>query len=348
MKLLVIHQDTKLFNLLKEFCDRSDKPYFKNLELEYVHDTSAERYRSHAAYCKRMEEEGPEWFEPDPDVLDKISDADILLTEICGVNKKVIDAAKNLKMIATIRSAAENINYNYAKQLGIPVSVSPSRLGQAVADMTVAMVLSECRGLLRRNLRYTNGEWVGEKYNDDSHSILGNLKIGLVGYGGIARIVAKRFIHGFDCQVFAYEEITPKEVLISDGVIPLSLEDLCKTCDVVSLHARLVPENVRMFGKDQFDIMKSNSIFVNTARAGLVDEDALIEALQTNKIRGACLDVYSKEPFPKDHPLLKMDNVTLMPHSAGVTADMEKNSLKIIINDIERFLNGEQLQFKIN
>ncbi len=347
MKLLVIHQDTKLFALLKEFCETSDKPYFKNLELEYLHDTSTARYGSHAAYCKRMEEEGPEWFDPDPAVLEKIKDADILLTEVCGVNKKVIDAAKQLKMIATIRSAAENINYEYAAQKGIPVSISPSRLGQAVADMTVAMVLSECRGLLRRNLRYTNGEWVSEKYNDDSHSVLGNLKIGLVGYGGIARIVAKRFIHGFDCQVYAYEEITPKEVIISDGVVPVSLEELCKTCDVISLHARLVPENVGMFGKEQFDMMKPNAIFVNTARAGLTDEDALIEALQTGKIRGACLDVYSKEPFPKDYPLLKMDNVTMMPHSAGVTADMEKNSLKIIIKDIERFLKGEELQFKV-
>lgn len=347
MKLLVIHQDTKLFNLLKEFCAASDKPHFQNLELDYLKDTSSQRYAPHVSYVKRFEEEGPEWCEPDPLVLEKIQNADILLTEICCVNKKVIDAGQNLKMIATIRSAAENINYKYAAQKGIPVSISPSRLGQAVADMTVAMILSECRGLLRRNLRYTKGEWVAEKYNDDSHSVLGNLKIGLVGYGGIARIVAKRLIHGFGCQVFAYETITPTEVLVTDGVIPLSLEELCKTCDVVSLHARLVPENTRMFGKQQFDLMKPNAIFVNTARAGLVDEAALIEALQTGKIRGACLDVYSTEPFPTDSPLLQMDNVTLMPHSAGVTADMEKNSLKIILQDIDRFLAGEALQFQV-
>ena len=92
---------------------------------------------------------------------------------------------------------------------------------------------------------------------------------------------------------------------------------------------------------------RKNSIFINTARAELVDEEALIDALQSHKIRGACLDVYYNEPLPKDYPLLKMDNVTLMPHSAGVTADMEKNSLKIIIKDIERFLKGEKLQFEI-
>lgn len=102
-----------------------------------------------------------------------------------------------------------------------------------------------------------------------------------------------------------------------------------------------------MIGEREFSLMKPNAIFINTARAALVDEKALIQALQTGKIRGAGLDVYEKEPLPLDSPLLSMDNVTLMPHSAGITNDILKNSLKIIKTEFERFLKREPLKFTI-
>ena len=154
-------------------------------------------------------------------------------------------------------------------------------------------------------------------------------------------------MQGFGCEVVAYEQITPEEVIISDGVTPVSYEELCRTCDVISLHARLVPETRKMFGKKQFDMMKRNAIFINTARAGLMDEEALVEALEKGRIRGAGLDVYTVEPLPLTSKLLQMDNVTLMPHSAGITSDIVKNSIKIILPEIERFLNGEALKFTV-
>ena len=348
MKILVVHRETELYERLKQLCENSEKKYFRDLKIVYARDTNAKRYGNFESYVQKMEKEGPEWIEPDQEVLDKIADADILLTEWGGISSRVIQAGKKLKLIATIRSGCENINTEYAKERGIPVSISPSRLANAVADMTIALMLSECRGILRRNLRSNHGEWVEEKYNDESHSALCNLRIGLVGYGGIAREVAKRLVKGFGSEVVAYETITPYEVLREDGVAPVSLEELCKTCDIVSLHARLVPETEKMFGKDQFALMKSNAIFINTARAGLMDEEALIEALQSGRIRGAGLDVYAQEPLPPDSPLLQMDNVTLMPHSAGITRDIIKNSLKIISTELERFLRGEELKFTVN
>ncbi len=347
MKLLVVHPERELYEQMKEFCEKSHKAYFRELVVEYVKDTNMERTGTHEFYVQKMEHEGPEWIEPDQEVLDKITDADMVLTEWGGFSSKVIGAGKKLKMIATIRSGAENINVEYAKEHGISVSISPSRLANAVADMTIALMLSECRGLLRRNLRYTKGIWVDEKYDDESHSTLSNLKIGLVGYGGIARVVAKRLIQGFGCRVAAYEKITPPEVIKNDGVEPVDLETLCRSCDIISLHARLVPETEKMFGQEQFKMMKPNGIFINTARAGLMDEEALIEALETGRIRGAGLDVYTIEPLPLDSPLLGMDNVTLMPHSAGVTRDIIKNSLKIITTELERFLVGEELKFTL-
>ena len=348
MKLLVIHRREELYERVKDFCEKSEKRCFNTLKIEYAKDTNAVRLCDNfEAYVQKMEKEGPEWAIPDAEVLEKAADADIILTEWGAISSKVIEAGKNLKMIATIRSGCENINVDYARAKGVVVSISPSRLANPVADMTIALMLSECRGILRRNLRSTHGVWVEEKYDDDSHASLCNLKIGLVGYGGIARAVARRLVQGFGCEVVAYEQITPEAVIVSDGVTPVPYEELCKTCDIISLHARLVPETEKMFGRKQFDLMKPNAIFINTARAGLMDEEALIEALESGKIRGAGLDVYTVEPLPLTSRLLQMDNVTLMPHSAGITRDIVKNSIKIILPEIERFLKGEKLKLTV-
>jgi D-3-phosphoglycerate dehydrogenase len=345
MKVLVADRREEIYDRFKAFCEASDKACFKGLTIEYAKDTLPVRYGNFEEFVQKMEREGPEWIEPDPEVLEKIADADILLTEWGGVSSQVIEAGKKLKLIATIRSGRENINMPFARARGIEVSVSPSRLAEPVADMTVALMLSEVRGIVRRNLRANGGEWVEEKYDDASHATLCNLKIGLVGYGGIARTVAKRLIRGFGCEVVAYELITPPEVIEADSVKQVSLEELCRTADIISVHARLVPETENMIGRAQFALMKPNAILINTARAGLVDEDALIEALETKKIRGAGLDVYRVEPLPLDSKLLKMDNVTLMPHSAGITGDIVKNGLNIITTELERFLTGEPLRF---
>lgn len=343
MKVLVVHRKRELYERFEDLCRKSTNEYARSLSIEYAKDTNAERFGEFEAYVRKMEKEGPEWIEPDEDVINKIVDADILLTEWGGISSKVIAAGKCIKLIATIRSGLENINVDFAHRRGIKVCIAPSRLANPVADMTIALMLSECRGLLRRNLRCTNGEWVDEKYDDESHSALCNLKIGIVGYGGIARVVAQRLVKGFDCEVLAYETITPRETIESDGVRCVSLDELCRSCDIISLHARLTVETRKIIGEQQFNMMKPNAIVINTARGELIDENALIEALQSHKIRGAGLDVYAVEPLPKDSRLLQMDNVTLMPHSSGITNDTVKNSLSVLYPEIERFLNNEEL-----
>lgn len=347
MKVLVVDRDRELADEFRKFCQNSASEIFRDLEIEYAKDTNVYRMQTFEEYVQKMEKEGPEWMTPDEEVLQKIADADILLIQWGAVSSKVIDAGGRLKFIVTIRSGCENINTEYAKRKGIKVSFAPSRLAEVVADMTVALALSECRGIVRRNLTATKGVWVEEKYNDDSHAALQNLVVGIVGYGGIARTVTKRFTKGFGSRVIAYEKITPPEILKEDGAEPVELEELLKTADIITMHARLCPETRQMIGEAEFALMKPNAVFINTARAGLVDEQALIRALQTKQIRGAGLDVYEKEPLPLDSPLLQMDNVTLMPHSAGITNDILKNSLKIIVTEMERFLKGESLKFQV-
>lgn len=347
MKVLVVDRFPDIAEEFKDFCQNSPQELFQNLKIEYAKDSNIFRMQSFEQYVQKMEKEGPEWTTPDEEVLEKIKDADILLIQWGAISTKVIDAAPRLKFIVTIRSGCENINTGYAKSKGIHVSFAPSRLAEVVADMTVALALSECRGIVRRNLIATKGEWVEEKYDDASHGALSNLVVGIVGYGGIARTVAKRFTKGFGSRVVAYEELTPPEVLKEDGVEQMPLSKLLQTADIITIHARLCPETKHMIAEKEFAMMKANAIFINTARAGLVDEKALIRALLTKQIRGAGLDVYEKEPLPLDSPLLALDNVTLMPHSAGITNDILTNSLKIIVTEMERFLKGEPLEFEI-
>lgn len=340
MKVLVIHREDKLYHEFRRYCEKSENPIFHELELDYAKDTNAARYGNFEGYVQKMEKEGPQWTTPDEEVCRKVQDADVILTEWGAISSKVMDAGKKLKLIVTIRSSCDNINVEYAKEKGIQVVFCPSRLADVVADMTIGLILSECRGIVRRNLVSTKGIWTeADKYNDESHSAICNLTVGLVGYGGIGRTVSKRLIAGFGCdRVLAYDKYIPEQVIRDDGVLPASLDEICRECDVISLHLRSTPETENIIDRRRLQSMRPNAILINTARSGLVEEEALIEALQKGWIRGAGLDVYWREPLPEDSPLLKMDNVTLMPHSAGITNDLIKNSVKLAVKIMEPLL----------
>ena len=155
MKMLVIDTNPALQN---EFLLPKNLSRLGNMEIDFALDTNVLRFENFQNYVEKMEKEGPEWITPDGEVMKKIVDADIVLVHWSGVSSKMIETANKLKLIATIRSGAEHINVKAAIQKGISVSISPSRLAEPVADMTFALMLSECRGLLRYNLRYNRGE----------------------------------------------------------------------------------------------------------------------------------------------------------------------------------------------
>ena len=321
----------------------------KGLELEYVTDTNRSRMANPKEYNLRMEKEGPEgWITPDKELMDKIGDADILFSCFSGVTEEMLKAGKNLKMVFLMRSGWENCNVAAAKKLGITVCNTPSRLAEPVADLTVAMMISECRGMLRGNRAILNGEWIqNDVYSDTTNAALCSLQVGLYGYGGIGRAIAKRLTKGFGAEVVAYDEYCTPESMIADGVRPVSLDELLRTSDIVSIHLRLVESTKNIMGAKEFEKMKPTAIFVNTARAGLVDQAALLNALETKQIRGTCLDVFWEEPVPVDSPFLKLDNVTLTPHRAGVTNDIVPNTINLMVKELDRFLKGEELQFEV-
>lgn len=316
-------------------------PYHVDVDVVEVNlgDSKEER----AAYILKTEKQGPEWTRAPQELLDRAADAEIIISDFAAIGKDVIDAAKNLKLIGVLRSGVENVNLVEAAKRGVEVICSPGRAAASVADYTVAMMLAEARNIVRSNLVSSNGEWKIRFKNFPYSHNMAEKTVGIIGFGAIGQMVADRLIP-FGVKIAAYEEFMSAEKVRVLGAEPMELNELLEVSDYVTLHMRLYKATEQMISRDQFKKMKKTAFFINTARAGLVDEAALIEALENDEIGGAALDVFAQEPISKDNPLLKLDNVTLTPHLAGTTSNVGSNSIAVIIKDLDRYFKGEPMK----
>ncbi|MCX7044809.1 MAG: 2-hydroxyacid dehydrogenase [Candidatus Sumerlaeota bacterium] len=285
-----------------------------------------------------IEQGGPEAVALPPEVADNVADFDILVIQFAPVSRRFIESAKRLKVIAVLRGGTENVDVAFATARGIAVLNTPGRLARAVAECTMGLILTEIRNLARAHARLVQGRWERAFPNSVEIPELLGKTAGLVGYGAVAQLVA-HYLQAFGARIIAYDPYfkgDPAPAKLAD------LETLLRESDIVSLHARLTKETERMIGAAQFAMMKPSAVLVNTARSGLVDEAALVQALQDRRIMGAALDVFDVEPLPPDHPLLKLDNVTLTPHMAGSTVDGFRNSPRLMAGHLARMLRGEK------
>ncbi len=284
-----------------------------------------------------IEKGGPEAVALPAELSVSLADFDIVVVQFAPLSRAFIEAAKNLKVIAVLRSGTENIDVSYATPRGIAVLNTPGRLARAVAECTVGLILAEIRNLARGHARLTQGKWDRSFPNSDDIPELDRRTVGLVGYGAVAQLVAK-YLEAFGCRILAFDPYLkgdPAPAVLYD------LPALLRESDVVSLHARLSPETQHLIGANELALMKPSAILVNTARSGLVDEAALLQALRERRIMGAALDVFDVEPLPNDHPFLRLDNVTLTPHLAGSTRDGFRNSPVLMAGHLARMLRGE-------
>jgi D-3-phosphoglycerate dehydrogenase len=145
-----------------------------------------------------------------------------------------------------------------------------------------------------------------------------------------------------------YDPFIKDEDIRQAGHTPATLDDLCRSCDVISLHAKVTPDNYHMFGKEQLAMMKPDAVLVNTARAELLDMDALYEALADKKIGGAALDVYEKEPLGKSSRYLPLENLTLTPHIGGASLATVKRAVQFALSDLKAYTEGKETRFCLN
>lgn len=297
----------------------------------------------------KIETQGPSWVRHSKEFLEKVAEFDAIIVSFSAVDKMLLDAAKNLKYVGVMRSGVENVNLQLCKERGIIVSNSPGRVSEPVADMAVTLMLDLVRGITYLNKTWKPGmvREIPTVLPGGAPKLIKTLTIGLVGFGIIGKKVTQR-LSGFGCKVIAYDPYANKDDAAKLGVELVELDYLMANSDIVSVHARLLPSTQDLVGEHELSLMREDAYFVNTARAGLVDENALIEILKAKKIRGAALDVFREEPLPDDHILNKLDNVIITPHLAGWAGDGVAMSAEIMFAEVERYLKGEQLRNQVN
>ncbi len=285
-----------------------------------------------------IEQGGPAAIALPEEITSDLDDVEILVTQFAPVARQLIDSAGSLRLVAVLRGGTENVDVDAATRRGIAVMNTPGRNARAVAECTIGLILTEIRNLARSHARLSRGQWQRESPNGIDIPELNGKTVGLVGYGAVGRLVA-HFLQAFGSRIVAcdpYCKSDPSPAELTD------LTTLLTTADIVSLHARLSDETRHLIGRNELAQMKNTAVLINTARSDLIDEPALVEALQQRRIMGAALDVFDIEPLPDDHPLLTLDNVTLTPHLAGSTIDAFRNSPKLMADHLVRMLDGQQ------
>lgn len=286
----------------------------------------------------RVETQGSEAYDVADALVEKLRDAEILITQFCPVTKKVLDACTKLKLVGVLRAGYENINVPYASAKGVTVFHTPGRNATAVADFTVGMLLAECRNIAKAHANLKEGRWIRDYANAGAVPDLEGKTVGIVGMGQVGVKVARR-LRGFGVRLVGYD---PYAASFPDFVARLPLDDLLMQSDFVTLHSRLSDETKHMMDAHAFSLMKPTAYFINTARAGLVDEAALAAALKNKQLRGAALDVFEHEPPGADDPLVGLPNVTLTPHLAGGTTDAFLRSPVLLAQEMAPALSGDR------
>ncbi len=302
----------------------------------------------------RLEKNGPE---PEPVVPAYFDhkDAEVLAVSFSPVSGRMMDVFDNLRVIGISRTGTENVDIKAATERGILVVNAAGRNANAVSDYAIGLMLAESRNIARQHAVMKEGGLTAVYYNNAILPDLCGKTIGLFGFGYIGRLMAEK-LSGFHVNLIAVDPFVSEQDMKKLGVKKVDLDTLCKESDFISIHARQTPDNFHIFDEEQFNMMKRTAYFINTARASMVNYDALVKALKERKIAGAATDVYPKMPLDADDPIRKLDNITLSAHLAGSTRDAVINSWKYVfqrtsdvIHDCSDFgvLNPEVLEMKI-
>lgn len=249
--------------------------------------------------------------------------------------RRVLEALPALRVIARTGVGFDAIDLAAANERQIVVTTTPGVNHHAVAEHTIAMLMGLARGFPDLDQRVRTGRWQRIAYP----RVMG-CTLGLVGLGRIGQAVATRGV-GLGLKVIACEPFPRPEFVKQWSIELVELDELLTRSDFVSLHNPATPESRRMMNAERFARMKPGAIFINTARGSLVDETALIGALQSGRLRGAGLDVFEQEPLPVDSPLTSMSNVLLAGHVAGLDVESQRDTLTMAAETILGLSRGE-------
>ncbi len=276
-------------------------------------------------------------------LMERIPEVDILLVRLGratreNIDREIIDRAARLKLIARHGAGYESVDVAYATQKKIPVTYTAGSNAISVAEYTFGLLLLLARRYvaIREAVRNDDPGWVGL----NGFELYGKV-IGIIGMGNIGREVAK-IARALGMQVLAYHPRPSAERMQGLGITFVNLDRLLQESDVVSIHAALTPETEKLIGAREIALMKPAAVLLNTARGKIIDEAALIDALQNKRIAAAGLDVVIDDPVKKGHPLLNLDNAFVMPHRGSKTPESQKRTARWTVEDILRVVKGER------
>ena len=284
-----------------------------------------------------MEWEGANAVEAPPEILAAVGDVDAIVMHFAPVGKAVIEAAPSLKAIVVARAGLENVDQEAAAKRGVFVSGVAGRNANAVAELAIGLMLSECRNISRADQSIKAGGW--RKTFGVPMVELGESTIGIIGWGQVARRLAEK-LQGLAGRLIVFDPYVSQDDVTPLGGTLVGFDDVFRDADFVHVMARLTPETERFIAKEQFDLMKPTAYFINTARSRLVNYDDLLLALQRGTIAGAGLDVFDDEPLPDDSPWRALDNVTMTTHYGGDTTGTNKTSARLVFEGLARFRQG--------
>ncbi len=295
---------------------------------------------------REVEEHGPDAVQIPKEMYGEAEDADVIITHLCPIPTSLIERAKNLRAILTNRGGLENIAVAAATERNIPILNNPAHNANAVAEFTVGVMIAESRNIVRSYYSVKNGDWRENYSNFGNIWELKGKTVGLIGFSTIGRLVAEK-LSSFGVKIIASDiKYDPEDELIKRlNIEMVDLPTLMRTSDYVSLHARA---DGCILDREMLGLMKPTAIFINTARAYMVDYDALYELLRDKKILGAAIDVFPTEPIGIDYPLLSLDNVTVTTHRAGDTVNAYSESPAMLMADYSLYLAGKKPRFFVN
>lgn len=271
------------------------------------------------------------------DVIEVAKDADALINQYAPISRKVIESLPNLKVVSRYGIGVNTIDVEAATEHGVIVGNVTDYCLDEVSDHAFALIMACARKVVTLNNAVKNGNW-DYKVSVPIFRLPGRV-LGLVGFGKIPQTLAKK-AQAFGINVISYDPFVSAEVASEFNVALVDLNELCEKSDFISVHAPLIEATRGMISDEQFDLMKKEAFIINTARGPVIDEKALIRALEAGKIGGAGLDVLEDEPIASDHPLLKMDNVILNPHAAWYSEESQLELQRKTAQNVADVLSG--------
>lgn len=275
----------------------------------------------------------------DAEKVELVRNVEFLVLHPAVISGRILSEAKSLRLVQSLAAGYDKIDVKTAAELNIPVATNGGANAYAVAEHAVALLLALYKKIVACDRSVRAGKWRQAVNGFDTFEVVGKT-VGVIGAGKIGSKVARRF-KAFETNILYYDPYPSPQIEEELGARRVSLDEILQQADIITLHLPLLNETRGLIGKREFSLMKPTTAIINTSRAEVIDEAALLSALQEKRILGAGLDVFHQEPIADDHPLMKLDNVVLTPHTAGHAYEGWNRRVSFAWENIQRVAHGQ-------